>query len=59
MIYRNYILRPYIFFIKIKIPSLNDYENWKTIITNIGFEPKTSNLIIPTKDEETAFAGVR
>jgi hypothetical protein len=56
IIYTYNEVYPYIFFIKIKIPSLNDYENWKTIITNIGFEPKTSNLIIPTKDEETALS---
>jgi hypothetical protein len=56
IIYTYNEVYPYIFFIKIKIPSLNDYENWKTIITNLGFEPKTSNLIIPTKDEETALS---
>jgi hypothetical protein len=47
---------PYQFFIKVKIPSLNDYENWKNIITNLQFNPRPGELIIPTKSEESAIA---
>jgi hypothetical protein len=47
---------PYNFYIKVKISSLNDYENWKNIITNLYFNPTTAELVIPTKDEETALA---
>jgi len=47
---------PFYFYIKIKIPSLNDYENWKNIIVNIDFDPKTGEIIIPTKDEESALS---
>jgi hypothetical protein len=44
------------FFIKIKIPSLNDYEKWKEIIPNLDFIPKTGELVIPSKDEASALA---
>jgi hypothetical protein len=44
------------FFIKIKIPSLNDYEKWKEIIPNLDFIPKTGELVIPAKDEPSALA---
>jgi hypothetical protein len=47
---------PYNFYIKVKIPSLNDFENWKNIVTNLYFNPTTGELVIPTKDEETALA---
>lgn len=47
---------PFYFFIKIKIASLNDYINWKNIIVNLEFDPKPGELIIPTKDEESALA---
>lgn len=47
---------PFYFFIKIKIPSLNDYQSWKKIITNIDFDPKSGEVIIPTTDEETALS---
>ncbi len=47
---------PYLFHIKVKIPSLNDFENWKQIIPNIGFDPRTGELIIPSKDEASAIA---
>jgi hypothetical protein len=47
---------PYYFHIRITIPSLNDFENWKDIIPNIGFNPTTKELIIPTKDEASALA---
>jgi hypothetical protein len=47
---------PFYFFIKVKISSLNDYNNWKNIITNLDFDPKTGELILPTQDEESALA---
>ena len=46
----------YYFYIKIKIPSLNDYENWKKIVPNLNFDPRTGELIIPSKDEASALA---
>jgi hypothetical protein len=47
---------PFKFHIKIKIPSLNDYQSWKAIISNIDFDPKSGEIIIPTSDEETALS---
>lgn len=47
---------PYFFHIKLRVPSLNDYENWKQIIPNISFDPKAGELIIPSKDEPSALA---
>lgn len=47
---------PYLFYIKINIPSLNDFENWKQVVPNIDFDPKTGELIIPSKDEASALA---
>jgi hypothetical protein len=47
---------PYLFHIQVKIPSLNDLENWRQIVPNIEFDPKTGELIIPSKDEESALA---
>lgn len=47
---------PYYYHIKIKIPSLNDYEKWKQIIPNIDFDPNNGELIIPSKDEPSALA---
>lgn len=44
----------YYFYIKVKIPSLNDYENWKNVIINIEFDPRTGEIILPTKDEISA-----
>ena len=44
------------FFIKIKIPSLNDYQIWKNIIPNLDFDSKTGEIIIPSKDEAGALA---
>ena len=44
------------FFLKVKIPSLNDYENWLNIVSNLDFITKTSELIIPSKDEASALA---
>ena len=37
--------------IKISIPSLSDYENWKNIITGLDFDPKTKEIMIPATDE--------
>ena len=34
IIYKNNDHYPFYFFIKIKIPSLNDYQSWKNIIPN-------------------------
>ena len=47
---------PYNFYIKLKIPSLNDYQNWKQVVPNIDFMPQTGELIIPSKDEPSALA---
>jgi hypothetical protein len=47
---------PYYFHIKISIPSLNDYQVWKQIVPNIDFNPKTGELIIPSKEEASALA---
>lgn len=47
---------PYNFMIKLKIPSLNDYENWKQIIPNLDFSAQSGELVIPSKDEASALA---
>ena len=47
---------PYHYYIKLKIPSLNDYEAWKTIIPNLNFDPRSGELVIPSKDEASALA---
>ena len=47
---------PFKFFIKIKVPSLNDYQMWKQIVPNIDFNSKTSEIIIPSKNEASALA---
>ena len=47
---------PYLFHIKIKIPSLNDYENWRQVVPNIEFSPQSGELIIPSRDEASALA---
>jgi hypothetical protein len=47
---------PYHFYIKLKIPSLNDYQTWKQIIPNLNFNSRTGELIIPSKDEPSALA---
>ena len=47
---------PYIFCIKLNIPSLNDYENWKQLIPNINFNPTSKELELPCKDEASALA---
>lgn len=47
---------PYHFYLKINIPSLNDYTTWLQVIPNLGFDPRTGELIIPSKDEVSALA---
>lgn len=47
---------PYNYYIKLKIPSLNDYEAWKNIVPNLNFDPRSGELIIPSKDEASALA---
>jgi len=47
---------PFKFFIKIKIPTLNDYTAWKEVIPNLDFNAKTGELIIPAKNEASALA---
>jgi hypothetical protein len=47
---------PYLYHIKVAIPSLNDLQNWIKIIPNLNFSPHTGELIIPSKDEGSALA---
>lgn len=47
---------PFYFFIKVKVPSLNDYQAWKNIIPNIDFDPTLGEIIIPSTDEESALS---
>ena len=47
---------PFYFFIKAKIPSLNDYQAWKNVIPNIDFDPMLGEIIIPATDEESALS---
>jgi len=47
---------PFYFYIKARIPSLNDYQNWKNIMHNLNFDPRSGELIIPSTDEETALS---
>jgi hypothetical protein len=47
---------PYIFCIKLNIPSLNDYENWKQIVPQINLNPSSREIEVPAKDEATALA---
>ncbi len=47
---------PYNFYLKVAIPSLNDYENWKNYLTNINFEPRSGEIVISCQDEETALS---
>jgi hypothetical protein len=47
---------PYYFHIKINIPSLKDYQVWKQIVPNLDFNPKTGELVIPSKEEASALA---
>jgi hypothetical protein len=56
VIYKYNEKYPFNFYIKIKIPSLNDYSNWKKIINNLNFDPRSGEIIIPCEDEETALS---
>ncbi len=56
ILYKYNDIYPYHFHIKVKIPSLNDYENWKNIISNLNFNAKSGEIILPTNDEITALA---
>lgn len=47
---------PLHFHIKIKIPSLNDFQTWKQIVPNLNFDPNTGEMIIPSQDEAAALA---
>jgi hypothetical protein len=47
---------PYKFHIKLRIPSLKDYQDWQQIIPNIDFSPISKEVIIPSKDEASALA---
>ena len=47
---------PFKFYLKVRVPSLNDYSNWKNIISNLNFDPRSGEIIIPTEDEETALS---
>jgi len=47
---------PYLFCLKVRVPSLNDFENWKMVIPNLEFDPRTGEIIIPSKDEPSAIA---
>ena len=56
IIYKEGAEYPYSFFIKLKIPGLQDYQTWKEIIPNIDFNPLTRLVVIPSKDEASALA---
>ena len=56
IIYKYHEKYPFYFFIKIRVPSLNDYSNWKQIIPNLDFDPRSGEIIIPCEDEETALS---
>jgi hypothetical protein len=47
---------PYVFCIKLNIPSLNDYENWKQIVPQINLNPTSREIEVPAPDEATALA---
>jgi hypothetical protein len=47
---------PFKFFLKVKIPTLNDYQSWKEVIPNLDFDARTGELIIPSKNEASALA---
>jgi hypothetical protein len=47
---------PLKFYFKVTIPSLNDYQAWKQVIPNLEFDAKIGELIISSKDEESALA---
>jgi len=47
---------PFNYYIPVNIPSLNDFQNWKEIVPNLDFDPRSGELIIPSKDEGSALA---
>jgi hypothetical protein len=47
---------PFRFFLKVRVPGLNDYQAWKQLIPNLDFDSKTGEIIIPSKDEAGALA---
>ena len=47
---------PYEFHIRVRIPSLNDFNAWRQVVPNLDFDPRTGELIIPSKDEPSALA---
>jgi hypothetical protein len=47
---------PFRFFLKVRVPGLNDYQAWKQIIPNLDFDSKTGEIIIASKDEAGALA---
>jgi hypothetical protein len=47
---------PFKFYLKVKIPTLNDYQAWKQLIPNLEFDSKIGELIISSKDEASALA---
>lgn len=47
---------PLYYFLKVEVPSLNDYQQWKEIIPNLEFDARERMIIIPAKDEEGALA---
>jgi hypothetical protein len=47
---------PFKFYLKVRIPSLNDYQAWKQLIPNLEFESKIGELVISSKDEASALA---
>ena len=47
---------PFKYYIKINFTSLNDYQNWKQLVPNLDFSPKSGELIIPSKNEGSALA---
>jgi hypothetical protein len=46
----------YLYYIKIPIPTLNDLQAWQQLLPNLDFDPKSGELIIPSKDEASALA---
>ena len=47
---------PYHFYLKVRIPSLNDLQSWQKIVPNIEFDPRSGEIVIPSKDESSALA---
>ena len=56
IIYRSSDDFAYKFFLTVQVPSLDHLRNWKSIIPNLEFDSRTSELIIPTNDEEGALS---